>query len=95
MNLAVVISMLGLIVVVMVHIGIIARWSGRIEVYIEASNARLEAYIVAINARMEMSDREILRLREARHVADGILQRHEGLLVELDRRRDDRRRDES
>jgi hypothetical protein len=68
-------SLIGLILAVAVHIAVIARWSGRIDSYMQASEVRIQK-----------AEAEIVRLREARHKADGILQRHEGLLGQLDRR---------
>ncbi len=75
MTTAIVISLVGLIIVIAVHIAVIARWSGRID-----------GYMVSMEGRMAKAETEILRLRDARHMADGTLQRHEGMLREFERR---------
>ncbi len=61
--------------VVGVHIAVIARWSGKID-----------GFMSAMGERMVRAESEITRLREARHTQDGLLQRHEGVLKEWDRR---------
>lgn len=70
----VIVACLGLTIVIAVHIVVIARWSGRIDGYI-TSNAE----------RMNTMDVEIRRLRDARHEADGKIQRQEGMLREMQR----------
>lgn len=77
-NTAVVISLIGLMIIVGVHIAVIARWSGKID-----------GFITSALDRIERSEDEIERLRDARHSIDGTLQRHEGLLKEYGRRSSD------
>ena len=67
-------------IVIGVHIAVIARWTGRIDGFMTASIERLEKAEV-----------EITRLRDARHIADGMIQRHDGLLKEWERRMAERR----
>lgn len=76
MDIAVVVMTVALIITVIVHIAVIARWSGKID-----------GFIVSANDRILDAEKEILRLREARHHADGELQRQAGMLHELERRR--------
>ena len=71
-NTTLVVALIGLIVVITVHIVVIARWSGKIDGYIQATAERLSSV-----------DAEIRRLRDARHEADGKIARHEGLLREM------------
>ena len=75
MTTSIVVSIIGLIVVICVHIVVIARWSGKID-----------GYILAASATFARIDHEIEKLRSARHIQDGILQRHEGVLREFERR---------
>ena len=72
---AVVAALLGLIATIVVHIVVIARWSGKID-----------GYIVASAENFRRMENEIEKLRAARHEQEGTLQRHEGLLKEFDRR---------
>ena len=76
---SIVVSIIGLIVVICVHIVVIARWSGKID-----------GYILAASERFNRIDDEIDRLRVSRHDQEGRLQRHEGALNELERRREPR-----
>ena len=69
------VALFGLIIVIGVHIAVIARWSGKID-----------GFIIATMARISTVENEVTRLRDARHVADGILQRHDGAIEELKRR---------
>ena len=71
----VVLALIGLTVTIAVHITIIARWSGRID-----------SYMQTVMERIERVDEEILRLRNARHDSDGVLQRHEGTLHDIELR---------
>ena len=80
MTTAIVISLVGLIIVIAVHIAVIARWSGRID-----------GYMLSMDGRMTKAELEIIRLRDARHLADGAIQRHEGMLREFERRAGPRR----
>ena len=73
-NNALAVSIIGLIVVIVTHIVVIARWSGQVDGYIRANNERLSAM-----------DIEIKRLRDARHEADGRIQLHDGALREVQR----------
>ena len=73
---SIVVSIIGLIVVICVHIVVIARWSGKID-----------GYILAAAENFRRIDSEIDRLRLSRHDQEGRLQRHEGALKELERRR--------
>ena len=94
MNTAMVISLIGLIVIITVQVVFFARWTGRIDGYVTASDQRFQAYIIAADKRFENDEDEIRRLRDARHTADGIIQRHEGMLKELNRRYYSRRHDD-
>ncbi len=73
------ISMVGLVIVIGVHIAVIARWSGKID-----------AFFISLTNRIDQHDREIEKLRIARHEQDGVLSFHHGVLLqafpELDRR---------
>lgn len=91
MSTAVILSLITVIILGAIQIAVIARWTGRIDGYIVASDKRFEAYIAANNLRMEMHEDEIRRLRDARHASDGIIQRHDGILRELERRQWTRR----
>ena len=77
MTTSIVVSIIGLIAVICVHIVVIARWSGKID-----------GYILAASENFRRIDSEIERLRISRHEQEGRLQRHEGVLRELERRRD-------
>ena len=77
---AVVVALIGLIIIIAVHISIIARWSGRID-----------AFMQGVREDFERVEHEIARLRDARHVADGTLQRHDAMIRELNRRHYSRR----
>jgi hypothetical protein len=68
--------------VIGVHIAVIARWSGKID-----------GFMSAAALRFEKAESEIARLRDARHAADGIIQRHDGLLKSWDRRMSSDRRE--
>ena len=75
MTTSIVISIIGLIVVICVHIVVIARWSGKID-----------GFITAFAANFARIENEVEKLRAARHIQEGTLQRHEGLLREFERR---------
>ena len=75
MTTSIVVSIIGLIVVICVHIVVIARWSGKID-----------GYILSASENFRRIDSEIHSLRLARHDQEGRLQRHEGMLREFDRR---------
>ena len=72
---SIVVSIIGLIVVICVHIVVIARWSGKID-----------GYILAASEHFGRIDHELEKLRAARHDQEGRLQRHEGALRQLERR---------
>lgn len=72
MDVAVVCSLIGLSVAIGVHIAIIARWSGRID-----------AFLAGNTERLTKAEAEIIRLRDARHEADGLIAMHEGILREI------------
>ena len=76
MTTSIVVSIMGLIVVICVHIVVIARWSGKID-----------GYIMSASENFRRIDGEIERLRVSRHEQEGRLQRHEGTLNELIERR--------
>lgn len=81
MTTAVVISLSMLIVVITVQIVMTARWTGRVD-----------GYMQEMNRRMTDAELEIIRLRDARAVSDGIIQRHEGMLLrDVERRQITRR----
>jgi hypothetical protein len=94
-NTAVVISLIGLIVIITAQVVFFARWTGRIDGYISAGDRRFSEYIAAADRRFQSHEQEIQRLRDARHVADGAIQRHDGILKELTRREYGRRHDDS
>lgn len=73
---SIVVSIIGLIIVICVHIVVIARWSGKID-----------GYILAASEHFHRIDAEIEKLRMARHDQDGRIQRHEGVLKDMERRR--------
>jgi len=77
MDVAVVLSMAGLTLAVVVHIAIIARWSGRIDCWMRSLADRL--------TRVE---EELGHLRDGHHDSDAVLQRHEGILQEYRQRSD-------
>ena len=88
---AVVVSLIGLIVVIVIQIVFVSRWTGKIDGYMAANDERFRTYIATNDRRVSQNEAEIIRLRDARHVADGKIQRHEGWLKELDRRHNGRR----
>jgi len=74
MNIAVICTLLGLIAVITGHIVVIARWSGRIDGFMQATEQRITK-----------AEYEITRLRDARHKSDGEIQRHTGEIRDLQR----------
>ena len=93
-NAAVVVALVGLIVIITVHITVIARWSGRIDGYMVANDQRIATFMQATSQRFEVVEGEVKRLRDARHIQDGHIQRHEGMLRDLDRRQGYRRQED-
>lgn len=79
---ALIVSIIGLIIIIAVHIVVIARWSGQIDGYLRAATDNFHRI-----------DEEIKALRIARHDADGTIQLHSGAIrnLELMQRSWDRR----
>lgn len=75
MNNAILVALIGLIMVVGVHVAVIARWSGRIDGYLQAAAENFKRI-----------DAEILSLRQSRHDHEGRLQRSESVLKHYERR---------
>lgn len=75
MNAELVIALIGFIIVIMAHTVVIARWSGRIDGYLEAAANNFTRV-----------DCEIERLRDAKHDASGQLQKHTGQIRAIEGR---------
>ena len=75
MTVSVVVALIGLIIVILAHTVVIARWSGRIDGYLSAASENFKRI-----------DCEIGKLRDARHVADGKIQLHDGQVRSLEAR---------
>lgn len=85
----------GVLVALMTHIFIMARWSGKVDANLtqimgQPAQWTSDLNAVAVTLRLEIAkqDAEIVALRTARHSADGDIQRHEGALREIGRRLD-------
>lgn len=75
MTTSIVIALVGLIVVIMGHTVVIARWSGKIDGYLEAAQRNFTR-----------QDGEIMKLREAKHELLGKCQLHDGQIRGLETR---------
>lgn len=102
-NAAIIISLITLILVVIGHIFVMARWSGRVDANLEAilrqpaawnqdlSNTatalrtEISTQVASFRGELAIYVEETKKLREARHIADGIIQRHEGKFQNYDR----------